>query len=96
MNKVELTAKVVANLKARNLDVTQAGAAPIVAEVFDVIKERLYQEEKVSIAGFGHFDIRKKAARTGRNPQTGGTVDIPAKNAPYFKPSKELKEYVQD
>jgi len=61
-----------------------------------VIKERMYQEEPVSIAGFGKFSTTKREARVGRNPSTGGEIDIPAKNAAHFKPAKELKEYIQD
>jgi len=96
MNKVELVAKVVANLKAKGAEVTLTGATPIVSEVFDVLKDRMYQEETVNIAGFGKFLTKKREARIGRNPQTGTAVEIGAKNVPCFKPSKELKEYVQD
>jgi nucleoid DNA-binding protein len=96
MNKVELIAKVVANLKDRGLHATQVDASPIVNEVFSVIQERLYQEEEVKIADFGSFKTVKRDARTGRNPSTGEAVEIPAKNAVTFKPAKYLKEYVQD
>lgn len=91
MNKQEFIAKV-----AENLGKTQTEVKPIVENVFETLKERMYQEDPVKIAGFGTFDIKKRAARTARNPQTGADVAVPAKNAPHFKPSKELKEYVQD
>jgi nucleoid DNA-binding protein len=91
MNKAELIAKV-AELTSR----TQVDVTPVVNTVFEVLKERMYQEEDVNVAGFGRFGIKKREERAGRNPQTGEALTIPAKNAPYFKASKELKEYVQD
>jgi nucleoid DNA-binding protein len=91
MNKAGLIAKV-----AEVTGKTQTEVTPVVNGVFDVLKERMYQEDDVSVAGFGKFGTRKRAARTGRNPQTGEAVEIAAKNAAFFKPAKELKEYIQD
>lgn len=89
MNKVEF-----AKLVASDLGRTQAEVSPVVDKVFARLAERMYQEDEVKIADFGTFGVKKREARTARNPQTGGTVEVPAKLAPYFKPSKALKEYV--
>jgi DNA-binding protein HU-beta len=58
------------------------------------VTEALANGEKVSIQGFGNFETRERAARKGRNPQTGKEIDIPATKIPAFKPSKNLKELV--
>lgn len=91
MNKAELIAKV-----AETTGQTKVAVTEVVGAVFTTVKERLYQEEEVSIAGFGKFGVKKRDARTGRNPATGEAVEISAKNAAFFKPAKELKEYIQD
>ena len=62
--------------------------------VIDVLKETLAKGEKVSIHKFGIFDIVERAARNGRNPQTGEAMVFPAKKVVKFKPSKEVKESV--
>jgi DNA-binding protein HU-beta len=62
--------------------------------VVNAITEALTKGEKISIAGFGHFEVRDRPARTGRNPRTGEAVQIPAKKAPAFKPAKGLKDAV--
>lgn len=96
MNKTELVGKVTKDLKGRNVDVNQAVVGQVVDGVFDTIKDRLYQEEVVNIADFGKFETKKRAERNGRNPSTGESIVIAAKNAVCFKPAKALKEYVQD
>lgn len=50
--------------------------------------------DSVALVGFGTFEVRSRSARTGRNPQTGGTIEIPASKAPAFKPGKALKDAV--
>lgn len=65
--------------------------AKIVESVFDIMKETLQQEEKVKISGFGNFVVRRKKARRGRNPQTGGDIEITARRILTFKPSQVLK-----
>ncbi|MCY7977426.1 HU-related DNA-binding protein HupN [Bacillus inaquosorum] len=87
MNKTELIAKV-----AEKQRVSKKEAVPSVEKVFDTISEALKSGEKVSIPGFGTFEVRKRAARKGRNPQTGEEIDIPATKAPAFKPAKALKD----
>jgi len=69
-------------------------AAELVDLVFKVIKDTLARGEKVKISGFGNFSIRDKSTRTGRNPQTGNSMEISARRVLTFKPSQVLKEDV--
>lgn len=96
MNKSEMIAKVTKNLKENNVDVTQVVVGQVVENVLATIQDRLYQEEEVKLVDFGTFSTTKRAERNGRNPATGESIVIPAKNAVHFKPAKALKEYVQD
>lgn len=66
----------------------------MVDDVFDLIADGLSKGEKIDLRGFGTFSVRESAARTGRNPQTGEPIAIPARRVPGFKPGKELKEKV--
>jgi integration host factor subunit beta len=66
----------------------------IVEIVFDSIISALQGGDKIEIRGFGSFRTRERRGRVGRNPKTGEKVDVPAKRIPFFKPSKELKDYV--
>lgn len=71
---------------------TKKEAAELVDSVFQVIKDTLARGEKVKILGFGNFSIRDKAMRMGRNPQTGDSMEIPARRVLTFRPSQVLKE----
>jgi len=66
----------------------------IVETVFDCIIQALQKGEKIEIRGFGSFRTRERRGRVGRNPKTGEKVEVPAKKIPFFKPSKELKDFV--
>ena len=66
----------------------------IVEIVFDSIISALQGGDKIEIRGFGSFRTRERRGRVGRNPKTGAKVEVPAKRIPFFKPSKELKDYV--
>jgi integration host factor subunit beta len=66
----------------------------IVETIFDSIIESLQKGQKIEIRGFGSFRTRERRGRIGRNPKTGAKVDVPAKKIPFFKPSKELKDFV--
>src|SRR5690349_14219855 len=66
----------------------------IVETIFDSIIESLQKGDKIEIRGFGSFRTRQRRGRTGRNPKTGEKVDVPPKKIPFFKPSKELKDFV--
>ncbi|HLQ74554.1 MAG TPA: HU family DNA-binding protein [Alloiococcus sp.] len=89
-NKSELIEKV-----ASATDLTKKDASAAVEAVFDTITETLSNEEKVQIIGFGTFEVRERAARKGRNPQTGEEIQIPASKVPAFKAGKALKEAVK-
>ncbi len=66
----------------------------IVETIFESIIEALQKGDKIEIRGFGSFRTRQRRGRIGRNPKTGEKVDVPAKKIPFFKPSKELKDFV--
>src|SRR5574337_1745477 len=68
----------------------------IVETVFESIIDALQKNDKIEIRGFGSFRTRERRGRTGRNPKTGAKVEVPAKKIPFFKPSKELKDYVNN
>src|SRR5207302_10368596 len=67
----------------------------IVETIFDSIIGSLQKGQKIEIRGFGSFRTRERRGRIGRNQKTGAKVEVPAKKIPFFKPSKELKDYVQ-
>ena len=89
MNKTELIAKV-----AEVAEISKKDAAAAVAATFDAIKAELVAGEKVSLIGFGTFEVRERAARQGHNPQTGASIKIKASKAPAFKAGKALKDAV--
>jgi DNA-binding protein HU-beta len=82
---------------AKRLDVTRARAAEITELFFapdGVIASELKRGGKVAISGFGNFEIRKRAAREGRNPRTGKSISITASMVPAFRAGKALKELI--
>lgn len=89
MHKAELVEKV-----AEKSGVTKKVAHQVVDSVFETIAEALKAGEKVQLIGFGSFEVRNRAERAGRNPQTGEEITIPASKAPAFKAGKALKEIV--
>ena len=89
MNKVELVAAV-----AEKAGLSKKDADKAVAAVLDAVKEAVAKGDKVSLIGFGTFEVRTRAARTGRNPQTKQTITIPASKAPVFKAGKAFKDAV--
>ncbi|MDF0479967.1 HU family DNA-binding protein [Vagococcus sp. PNs007] len=89
-NKAELIEKV-----AEKADLTKKDATTAVDAVFSTIQDLLADGEKVQLIGFGNFEVRDRAARKGRNPQTGKEIDIPASKVPAFKPGKALKDAVK-
>jgi DNA-binding protein HU-beta len=90
MNKIELISAV-----ATKADLTQKDATKAMNVVFETIAAELAKEEKIQLIGFGTFEVRERAARTGRNPQTGETMQIPASKIASFKAGKELKQAVK-
>ena len=89
MNKAEL----VAAISAKTGD-TKKGAEASVNAFVDVITDALAKGGKVQLVGFGSFEVRKRAARKGRNPRTKEEIKIPASKAPVFKAGKALKDLV--
>ena len=89
-NKQDLIAKVV---EATGL--TKKDATASVNAVFDTVKDYLAEGEKVQLIGFGNFEVRERAARQGRNPQTGEAISIAASKVPAFKAGKALKDAVK-
>ncbi len=88
-NKQDLIAKV-----AETAELSKKQAALVVSTVFDTIAESLANGEKVQLIGFGSFEVRERAERKGRNPQTGEELVIPATKVPAFKAGKALKAEV--
>ena len=74
---------------------TKKAAEEAVDTVFDGISKALSKGDEVSISGFGTFLVKKRQARTARNPRTGATVQVPATQVPKFRPGKGLKEAVK-
>lgn len=89
MNKGDLISKI-----AADANVTKAQATDALNAVIDGITAALKADDKVTLVGFGTFSLNKREARTGRNPQTGKTINIAAKNVVRFKPGKELADHV--
>ncbi len=88
MNKTDLVAKVAEIIG------TQKQAKEAVDCVLDAITDALTNKDAVQIAGFGSFKVSERKARTGRNPQSGAAIEIPARNVPKFVPGKALKDAV--
>ena len=89
MNKEELVQEV-----AKKANVTQKEAAEVISAWVDTIQKTVAKGKKVTLVGFGTFEARKRAARTGRNPQTGKELKIPAKTVPAFSAGKKFKTVV--
>jgi DNA-binding protein HU-beta len=91
MNKADLVAKI-----ADKTDVTKKQAAAMVDAFVETIEKEVKKGEKVQLIGFGTFELRKRKARQGRNPQKPGEiVKIPATKAPVFKAGKAFKDFVK-
>ena len=89
MTKQELITNV-----ANGAELTKKDAEKAVNAVFTAITETLSAGDKLQIVGFGTFEVRERAARKGRNPQTGAEIEIAASKAPKFKAGKALKDMV--
>ena len=89
MNKAELIAAIAAKTGE-----TKKSAEEAVNAFVDVVVDVLVKGDKVQLVGFGSFEVRKRAARKGRNPQTKEEIKIPASKAPVFKAGKALKDLV--
>ncbi|KRM19802.1 DNA-binding protein HU [Ligilactobacillus hayakitensis DSM 18933 = JCM 14209] len=89
MNKNELV-----ELMAEKMGSTKKEAEAALVAFTESVKDALVDGKKVQLIGFGNFEVRDRAARKGRNPQTGEDIEIPASKVPAFKPGKGLKDAV--
>lgn len=89
MNKSELIEAI-----AASADIPKAAAARALDAMVDTVTDSLKKGESVSMVGFGTFQVKERAARTGRNPQTGEPIEISAAKVPSFKAGKALKDSV--
>jgi len=89
LNKTELVSAV-----AEKTGLTKKDSEKAVGALFEVVTETLSTGERVQVVGFGTFEVRDRAARKGRNPQTGEVIDIAAAKVPAFKAGKALREAV--
>ncbi|MBQ5375604.1 MAG: HU family DNA-binding protein [Lachnospiraceae bacterium] len=89
MNKTELVAAI-----AKNAELTKKDAEAALTAFTETVAAELKKGEKVQLVGFGTFEVSKRAAREGRNPQTGATMKIAECKAPKFKAGKALKDAV--
>ena len=89
MNKSELIAKM-----AEKSNLTKKDAEAALKALVESVEEALENKEKVQLVGFGTFEVRERAERTGRNPQSGKEMVIPASKAPKFKAGKALKDLI--
>ena len=90
MNKEELVQEI-----AKKASVTQKEAAEVLAALIETVQKTVSKGKKVTLVGFGTWEARKRAARTGRNPQTGKELKIAAKTVPAFSAGKKFKELVK-
>lgn len=90
MTKADLVAQV-----AKKADLTARAAKDAVNSIFSTVSDALARDEKVVVTGFGTFLVRRRAARKGRNPQTGAEIQIPATKTPGFTAGKTLKRKVK-
>lgn len=90
MNKAELITQI-----ASAADIPKAKAEKALSAFVNGVARTLKKEESVTLVGFGTFSVSRRAARKGRNPQTGTEIRIPATKAPKFKPGKSLKDAVR-
>ena len=89
MNKTELIAAI-----AERTELSKKDAEKALKAFTDVVAEQMKNGEKVQLVGFGSFEVKKRAARTGRNPKTKEAIEIPASVVPVFKAGKALKDAV--
>ena len=90
MNREELVAEI-----AKSAKVSKKDAAAVLTATIETIEKTVKKGDKVTLVGFGTFERRQRAARTGRNPQTGKAIKIAAKKVPAFSAGKKFKELVK-
>jgi integration host factor subunit beta len=94
--KINMTKADLIDEVSRLAELTRKDSEVIVETIFDSVVRSLRAGDKIEIRGFGSFRTRQRKPRMGRNPKTGEKVEVPAKKIPFFKPSKELKDLVNE
>jgi len=94
MNEATLTKADLVEEVVKATELARKDSEVIVETIFEGIIGALQNGDKIEIRGFGSFRTRKRRGRIGRNPKTGAKVEVPPKRIPFFKPSKELKDFV--
>ncbi len=94
MNDATMTKADLVEEVAKVTDLPRKESELVVETIFEHIIKALQTGDKIEIRGFGSFRTRQRQGRIGRNPKTGARVDVPPKRIPFFKPSKELKDFV--
>jgi DNA-binding protein HU-beta len=90
MTKADLIDKM-----AKDADIAKAAAGKALDSLIDAVTRALKKGDKLALVGFGTFSVGKRKARTGRNPQTGATIKIPARKVPKFSAGKTLKDAIK-
>ena len=94
MNDATMTKADLVEQVAKVTDLPRKESEVVVETIFEHIIKALQTGDKIEIRGFGSFRTRQRQGRIGRNPKTGARVEVPPKRIPFFKPSKELKDFV--
>lgn len=92
IGKTEIVDKLATKEDLKKL--SKADITRVLSGFYDLVTDELTEGNEVRVVGFGKFEVQHRAARKGRNPQTGDEIDIPAKNVPTFKAGKALKDAV--
>ncbi len=91
-----IKSELIAILSEENPHLYQRDVERVVSTIFDTISDALAEGDRVELRGFGAFSIKERDSRTGRNPRTGESVQVPKKHVPFFKTGKELRERLND
>ncbi len=91
-----IKSELILRLAERNPHLYQRDIERIVATIFDEISAALARGDRVELRGFGAFSVKRRPARTGRNPRTGNAVQVAEKHVPFFKTGKELRERLNE
>jgi integration host factor subunit beta len=94
MNETTVTKADLVEEVIRTTELPRKDSEIVVETIFESIIQALQSGDKIEIRGFGSFRTRQRRGRVGRNPKTGAKVEVPPKRIPFFKPSKDLKDYV--
>jgi len=89
-----IKSELVTRLTARNPHLYQREVEAVVNTFFEEISDAMKERNRVELRGFGAFSVRVRGARTGRNPRTGASVEVPEKAAPFFRAGKEMRDRI--